>query len=107
MALSSIMRSEAMTEPRKSSKPGTQKRRQVKKQGQEIRDIIESLSEMIFEADKVGNIVYANRITLDTLGYTKDDLAKGVNILDLVTKEDADKVKASLSRFLGGDHPQE
>ena len=96
-----------MPKPSKNPKSSAPKKRRTKSNEQEVRNILESLSEMIFEADKLGNISYANRTALETLGYTQGDMAKGVNILDLVAQEDVDKVQASLFSFLGGDHPQE
>ena len=96
-----------MPKPSKNPKSSAAKRRQPKNSEHKIKTILESLSEMVFEADKLGNIVYANRIALETLGYKQVDLDKGVNILDLVAREDVDKASASLFRFSGGDHPQE
>jgi PAS domain S-box-containing protein len=96
-----------MPNPRKSSKPSQQKGRQPKTSEQKTRNTLDTLSEMVFEADKLGTIVYANRIALETLGYTQGDLEKGVNILDLVAQEDVDKAAASLFKFSSGDHPQE
>lgn len=96
-----------MPQSRNSPKSDTQKKRQAKSNEQEIRNLLESLSEMVFEADKLGNISYANRTALETLGYTQNDLLKGVNIIDLVAPDEVVKVKASLLRLTGGDHPQE
>ena len=96
-----------MPKPSKNPKSSVSKRRQPQNSERKIKAILESLSEMVFEADKLGNIVYANHIALETLGYTQGDMDKGVNILDLVAQEDVDKAAASLFRFSGGDHPQE
>lgn len=96
-----------MPKTRKSSEPSQQKGRRPKISESKTRNALDTLSEMVFEADKLGNIVYANRIALETLGYTQGDLDKGVNILDLVAKEDVDKATASLFKFSSGDHPQE
>jgi PAS domain S-box-containing protein len=43
----------------------------------------EMLPEMIYEVDLNGNIVYANRQGLKFFGYTKEELAAGVNIAGL------------------------
>jgi len=53
-----------MPKPSKNPKSSAVKRRQPKNSEHKIKTILESLSEMVFEADKLGNIVYANRIAL-------------------------------------------
>jgi PAS domain S-box-containing protein len=62
---------------------------------------------MIFEADINGNITHANRITLKMLGYTQGDLKNGVNILDIIVSDEADRVKDSISRLTNAEATQE
>jgi PAS domain S-box-containing protein len=61
----------------------------------------------MFEADTNGNITHANRITLKMLGYTKGDLKSGVNILDIIVADEADRVKASLSKLINAEDIEE
>jgi PAS domain S-box-containing protein/excisionase family DNA binding protein len=68
-----------------------------------FREMLDQLPEIIFEADIQGNFVYANRIALDSFGYSPEDMERGVNILQLVAPEDRDKAKNSIMRLLSGE----
>ncbi|MCK5098134.1 MAG: PAS domain S-box protein, partial [Desulfobacteraceae bacterium] len=52
-----------------------------------FRDMAELLPEAIFETDETLTITYANSKTLDMLGYTKRDIKKGINCVDLIAPE--------------------
>ncbi len=49
-----------------------------------FRDLAELLPEAIFETDEELTITYANSKTVKMLGYTKKDIQKGVNCVDLI-----------------------
>jgi PAS domain S-box-containing protein len=55
----------------------------LNKQGDVFEKFAEMLPEMIYEADLSGNILYGNHRGLDFFGYSKDDLAGGINISEL------------------------
>jgi len=52
-----------------------------------FRDMAELLPEAIFETDGNLTITYANSQTLNMLGYTKQDISKGVHCVDLIASE--------------------
>jgi len=96
-----------MQKTRKNAKSSLKKRRKTRASDSKIRSLLESLSDMIFEADINGNITHANRITLKMLGYTQGDLKNGVNILDIIVSDEADRVKDSISRLTNAEATQE
>jgi len=96
-----------MQKTRKNAKSSLKKLRKTRASDSKIRSLLESLSDMIFEADINGNITHANRITLKMLGYTQGDLKNGVNILDIIVSDEADRVKDSISRLTNAEATQE
>jgi PAS domain S-box-containing protein len=57
------------------------------KQGDLFEKFAEMIPEMIYEADLSGNISYGNQRGLDFFGYTKNDLARGINISELFPED--------------------
>ena len=72
------------------------------KQGEERRfkNRADSLLEIIFEVDGEGNFIYANHFAFDSLGYTPDDLARGVNVFQVI--EQKEMAKERMQRVLSG-----
>ncbi|MEA1958270.1 MAG: PAS domain S-box protein [Chloroflexota bacterium] len=88
-----------MAQSRKSS---------VKKQNKPgFKSLLESLPEMIFEADVYGNITLANRLALQTFGYTHEDLGKGLNITEIVMPEQRERAQTSLQKLISGEQTRE
>ena len=96
-----------MQKTRKNAKSNLKKERKTTVSDTKIRNLLESLTDMIFDADVNGNITHANRITLKMLGYTKGDLKNGVNILDIIVADEVDRVKASLSKLINAEDIEE
>lgn len=55
----------------------------LNRQGMIFEKFAEMLPEMIYEVNLEGRIKYGNKRGLDFFGYTKDDLAKGLNVKDI------------------------
>ncbi len=68
-----------------------------------FRELTELLPQTVFEIDTVGNIKFVNRFGFEFTGYTQKDLDKGINVLQLFTPEESEKVKANLEKRLEGD----
>jgi len=96
-----------MQKTRKNAKSNLKKGRKTTVSDSKIRSLLESITDMIFEADINGNITHANRITLKMLGYTQSDLRNGVNILDIIAADEADRIKASISKLTNVEDAQE
>jgi PAS domain S-box-containing protein len=67
------------------------------------RDLVELLPEMIFESDVNGQFTYANRRTLETFGYTLEDLGKGIWHHDVIALSDRPTLLKNASKILAGE----
>jgi PAS domain S-box-containing protein len=96
-----------MQKTSKNAKANIKRERKTTVSDSKIRNLLESITDMIFEADINGNITHANRMTLRTLGYTQSDLRNGINILDTIVADEADRAKASISKLINAQDNQE
>ncbi|MGO9121357.1 MAG: sigma 54-interacting transcriptional regulator [Desulfomonilaceae bacterium] len=67
------------------------------------RELAEFLPQIIYEIDLNGTFTFANRSGLEAVGYTSDDLARGVNATELMVPEDRDRLMLDVSRVLLGE----
>ncbi len=70
---------------------------------EKYRELANSLPQIVFEADEMGKITFANRNAFKTFGYEADSLDKGYNLLQMVVPEDREKVLRTFERLLGGE----
>jgi len=96
-----------MPKTHKNAKADIKKGRSTRVSDSKIRNLLESITDMIFEADVNGNITHANRMTLRMLGYTQSDLRNGINILDIIVADEADRMKASISKLINAEDAEE
>jgi len=68
-----------------------------------FRELADLLPQIVFEIDEHGNILFANRITFATTGYTEDDLRRGLNAFQMFVPEDHDRARQSIRRILAGE----
>jgi diguanylate cyclase (GGDEF)-like protein/PAS domain S-box-containing protein len=66
-----------------------------------LRDLVETLPEIVFELDSQGTILYVNKRTIDVLGYTREELI-GKNALNIVIPEDRKRAIRGLTKTLAG-----
>ena len=71
-----------------------------------FQDLLDRLSQTVFEFDLDGRFVYVNRTGLETFGYTQEELARGLSALDMVVPEDRDRLRANIGRRLAGGEPE-
>lgn len=65
--------------------------------------ILDGVPDLIYEYDREGTVVYANRLALELLGYSPKDLGK-VNIADVLAPGDVEAAMERTRRaFEGGD----
>ena len=69
-----------------------------------FRELAELLPEVIYECDLAGRITFANRIAFERFGYTEEDLASGLNALEMLVPEDRDRAGENIRRILNGEH---
>jgi len=70
---------------------------------QKFRELSELLPQTIFEMNNIGVITYVNQYALNSMGYTGDDLERGVNALDLVISKDRERVIRRMTEMLHQD----
>jgi PAS domain S-box-containing protein/excisionase family DNA binding protein len=68
-----------------------------------FKELLDHLPESVFEADKQGKVLYANKAAFETFGYTEKDLERGINVLQLVTLEDRDRAIENMQKVLAGE----
>ena len=66
------------------------------------RELAESLPQVIFEVDTTGNIIYVNQNAFDLFRYTKKELSKGLNIIQMLIPEDRDRATKNMQGVLNG-----
>lgn len=60
----------------------------IRKSEEKFKQLAEVFPETIFEADMAGAVTYTNKHGLNQFGFTEEDVAKGVNIFELVAPQD-------------------
>ncbi len=63
-----------------------------------IRELTESLSEVIFETDMVGNLTFVNRAGLQEFGYTKEQVEGGMTLYDFVPPDKHEEIRESIAQ---------
>jgi PAS domain S-box-containing protein len=71
-----------------------------------IREIAESLSEVIFETDMAGNITFVNRAGLKEFGYKREQVEVGITLYDLVPPDKHEEIRESIAQAVI-DEPSE
>jgi len=75
----------------------------VRESEQKFRELADLLPQTIFELDMLGNFTFANRQAFESSGYTPEDIARGLNALQLFIPEDRDRVGENMKRRLSGE----
>lgn len=68
-----------------------------------FREMVEVLPEALFELDIDGKLTFGNRSAFDYFGYTPEDLANGLNALDMFAPDDRSRVLENIRKRLGGE----
>ena len=74
----------------------------LKESEQRFRELADLLPQPIFELDLEGIFTYSNRCGFETFGYSHQDLANGVNALELFIPEDRQRVWQNIQKRLTG-----
>jgi len=75
----------------------------VRESEQKFRELADLLPQTIFELDMLGNFTFANRQAFESSSYTPEDIARGLNALQLFIPEDRDRVGENMKRRLSGE----
>jgi PAS domain S-box-containing protein len=68
-----------------------------------FRELADMLPQIVFEADIDGNLTFVNRNAFDTFGYTEEDLASGLNAMQMIAIEDRHRAADRVSQTVAGD----
>ena len=68
-----------------------------------FRELADLLPQSVFELDLKGNFTYSNRCGFETFGYTREDLEKGVNALELYIPEERERVEQNIRKRMTGE----
>jgi len=69
---------------------------------QKYRLMVDSLPQVVYELDLLGNIVVLNREGLKTARFPSPELASGINLFSLVHPDDHERLRANWARLLAG-----
>lgn len=78
----------------------------LRNEKERFKELTEHLPVGVFEADLDLNLTYVNRKGLAIFGYTVEDLAHGLNGLDMFVSEDRTKVRNNVSRRMQSVHSE-
>jgi PAS domain S-box-containing protein len=67
------------------------------------RDLAELLPQGLFESDAEGVLTYANPSTLETFGYTQQDIENGIRVVETVITEDRKRTMRAFNRIMAGE----
>ncbi|MCU0629802.1 MAG: PAS domain S-box protein [Methanoregulaceae archaeon] len=67
------------------------------------RDLVEMLPQTIFELDNDGKIISANRIALETFGFTREEFQGGVNGMEMLAPKDRMRAAGNIQKMVMGE----
>ncbi|NJC88436.1 MAG: PAS domain S-box protein [Desulfuromonas sp.] len=71
---------------------------------EKLNDILTLLPQSIYEADFSGRLTYANQVAFDLFGYSREDFAAGLNVLDMIIPEDVGRARENIGKlYMGGE----
>jgi len=66
----------------------------------EFKKLVELLPEIVARTDREFNIIFLNNYGLKATGYTKEDIRKGLNVFEVINKEDKSRAKKNIEKIL-------
>jgi len=75
----------------------------LRKSEERFRNLTELLPEVVYEIDTEGNFTFANRIALESFGYTQEYIETGLNAIQVFAPEDQKRAKENIRRILSGE----
>ena len=74
----------------------------LRESGQRYRELANSLPNIVFEADLNGQVLFTNKMGIETSGYSHDDFEKGLNIMQFLAPEDRERATKNIELLLSG-----
>lgn len=72
-----------------------------------LRDLFNSLPQIVYEVDKQGNIAYINDAGMQVFGYSPNDILQGLEFGDFIVESEHKRAKRRLARVLSGKPPEQ
>jgi PAS domain S-box-containing protein len=69
---------------------------------EKFRELVNSLPQVIFEADTEGNLTFANRNAFQLFGYAPEDVKKSLNVLQTIVSEDRERARENMAAIMKG-----
>jgi PAS domain S-box-containing protein len=69
---------------------------------EKYKELVNLLPQIVFETDKKGNITFTNYHAFDLLGYTLEDINKGLNVIDIIAPPDRRNARRHLRKVMKG-----
>ena len=77
--------------------------RELKESEGKYRDLSLQLPQTAFDLDEKGNLSFINRFGSQALGYAQEDLQSGLNVLQIVSEEDKERIIEDIRLTVKGD----
>ena len=77
--------------------------KKLKESEAKFRDLAELLPQTVFETDERGNLIFTNRAGFDYFGYTQEDFAGGLTVLQMLAPEERDRAKENMGKVMKGE----
>lgn len=68
-----------------------------------FRELVELLPEIVFETDKNGNVIFANKVGLTKFDISLDELSKGYTVFDFLAPEVHEKATINFKKVFNGE----
>jgi two-component system, cell cycle sensor histidine kinase and response regulator CckA len=68
-----------------------------------FRDLAELLPETVYETDLKGRITFVNKSGLERFGYSGQDICNGLNVLDVVSRDERQMLLENIDKLLKGE----
>ena len=75
------------------------------KSEQRYRELANCLPEIIFDTDVTGKITFFNQRAFEIIGFSPEELKKGMNVLSFVVPEEQEKAKENIAKSMTGKSP--
>jgi PAS domain S-box-containing protein len=76
---------------------------ELKKSETKYRQLVDLLPQTVFEVDRNLTITSINPVALRSFGYTREDLEKGVNVFEVFSEADHQRIKENIGKILRGE----
>ncbi|MDC0335655.1 PAS domain S-box protein [Pseudodesulfovibrio sp.] len=67
------------------------------------KQVVDELPQMVYEFDHTGRLVYANAIALGIFGYSREDIANGLVLNQLIHPDDLERTVTNMGKAMQGE----